>query len=145
MTLRRRSTGRFELPIGAAEAIDYFTPEGERSWAPGWDPQYPAGDPAESPGTVFTTRHGEVETVWVIETIDRTTNTASYSRLTSGHHAGTVRVLCEPRSVDRCVVSVEYDMTALDSSDANALHTYDDDHFEAMMNEWETRVTATLP
>ena len=143
MTRRRRSTGRFELPIPASEAIDYFTPEGERSWAPGWDPTYPAGQPTETPGTVFVTHHGDIPTVWIIGTIDRVNHAASYSRLTSGHHAGTVRVRCDDQADHRCVVSVEYDMTAL-ARDPHALDAYSDEHFSGMIRAWQTQVGDAL-
>ena len=145
MTMRRNSSGHFHLPLPASAAIGFFTPEGERSWAPGWDPTYPTGEPSEAPGTVFITKHGDIQTVWVIEKIDREANTSAYSRTTPGHHAGTVRVQCDDLPNGHSVVSVEYDMTALTPDHAHALDAYDDEHFEAMMEEWATRVTATLP
>jgi hypothetical protein len=144
MTLRHKASGRFELPIPAADAIGLFTPEGERDWAPGWNPTYPSGEPSETSGTVFVTRHGETETVWVIERIDRAAHTSAYARITAGHHAGTVRVRCHDESGGRCVVSVEYDMTALPESHPHVLDAYDEDSFAAMMNEWATRTAATL-
>lgn len=145
MTMRRIASGHFELPIPASEAIGFFTPEGERSWAPGWDPTYPSGEPSETPGTVFVTSHGDIATVWVIEAVDRTAHTSAYSRTAPGHHAGTVRVRCDDQPNSHCVVSVEYDMTALTPDHAQVLDAYNDEHFEAMMKEWATRVTATLP
>jgi len=36
-------------------------------------------------------------------------------------------------------------MTALTPDPAQVLDAYNDEHFEAMMKEWATRVTATLP
>src|SRR5262249_47894283 len=55
--------GRFELPLPPAEALPFFTPEGERAWAgPAWNPVYPDPGAAvddSAPGTVFTTEsHG---------------------------------------------------------------------------------------
>ena len=142
--MRHKASGHFELPIPAADAIGFFTPEGERSWAPGWDPTYPAGDPTETPGTVFITSHGETKTVWVIEQIDRAAHTSAFSRFTPGHHAGTVRVRCDDQPDDHCIVSVEYDMTALSASHPQILDAYTQESFTAMMKEWATRVTATL-
>ena len=142
--MRHRASGNFELPIPASTAIDFFTPEGERSWAPGWDPTYPSGEPSETAGTVFITELGDTKTVWVIDKIDREGHTSAYTRTTPGHHAGRVRVRCEDRSDGQCVVSVEYDMTALTPHQAHSVDTYNDEHFEAMMKEWATRVTANL-
>jgi hypothetical protein len=141
--MRRTATGQFELPIPAREAIDYFTPEGERRWVPGWDPAYPAGQPTETAGTVFVTSHGDTETIWVIDSIDRTAHTSAYSRITIGHHAGTVKVNCTDQA-GRCLVTVNYEMTNLNPQQPEMLDAYDESSFEAMMKEWATGVTATL-
>ena len=144
MTLRRKASGQFELPITAAEAIYFFTPEGERPWAPGWDPTYPSGEATETPGTVFVTVHGDTETFWVVESIDRKANTAAYSRVTPGQHAGTVRVRCDDRGDDTCVISVKYDMTSLDSDDPHVLDHFDEESFAKMMEHWATAVGAVI-
>jgi len=144
VTSRRRASGHFELPIRAADAINFFTPEGERIWVPGWNPTYPAGAVSEDPGTVFITSHTGVETVWLVVEIDRTRHASAYARITVGHHAGTVRVRCDDQPGDRCVVTVEYDMTALASHHPGILDAYSDDSFAAMMNEWAAGVTAAL-
>jgi hypothetical protein len=117
MTLRSQTSGQFRLPVSATEAIDFFTPEGERSWAPGWDPTYPAREVSETPGTVFITQHGDTEIFWVVVKIDRETNTSAYSRITPGHHAGTVSVNCVDAQEGGCVVHVTYDMTLLPGGD----------------------------
>ena len=144
MTKRRSASGQFELPVPAAEAIGYFTPEGERGWAPGWDPSYPEGTPSEAPGTVFITSHGDQDTVWTIHHIDRERFTSAYSRHNVGNWAGTVKVRCEDQGTDSCVVTVEYDTTILPGGDPSILHHFDGPSYEAMMNEWATRVTATI-
>jgi hypothetical protein len=142
--MRRTATGQFELPIPASDAIGYFTPEGERTWVPGWDPQYPAGEAAETDGTVFITSHGDTDTVWVIDSIDRTAHTSAYSRITTDHHAGTVKVACSDQTDGRCIVTVSYDMTNLNPDRPELLDAYDESSFTAMMNEWAAGVTSTL-
>ena len=142
--MRRRASGGFELPVSASVGIGFFTPEGERRWVPGWDPSYPSDEPSESSGTVFTTAHGDIRTVWIIQEIDREACISVYSRMTPGQHAGTVRVRCEDRPAGHCVVAVEYDMTALVPGHADVLDGFNDEHFDAMMGEWAARVTASL-
>ena len=145
MTMRRKATGRFELPISAGQAIEFFTPEGERDWAPGWDPLYPDGAPSETPGTVFITSHGDQDTVWTIHNIDRERFAASYSRPNIGRWAGTVRVRCDDRGPQRSVITVDYDTTVLPGADPSILDHFDEASYEEMMNHWETAVTAVLP
>jgi hypothetical protein len=44
------------LPLLPSEAIELFTPMGERRWVPDWEPTFPAGpsDDDTDPGTVST-------------------------------------------------------------------------------------------
>lgn len=77
------------MPLPPAEAIELFTPSGERRWAHGWDPSFPspAADETE-PGTVFETRgHGPL--TWVV--IERE----------SGHSMKYAVVAPNPRGHDR--------------------------------------------
>ena len=80
--MRRLVSGQFELNVPAKKAIWFFTPEGEKAWVPGWNPVYPGSEPSETSGTVFTTDVGGVDTIWLIQTIDRGGCTAAYSRVT---------------------------------------------------------------
>ena len=143
-TMRRVVSGGFELSASAEAAIDFFTPEGEREWVPGWDPVYPGGEPSESPGTVFITDAHGVDTIWLIQVIDREAGSAVYARATPGQNAGTVRVQCADREEGGCSVTVTYDMTLLPGSDASALDAYDDDSFKAMMDHWAAEVSRQL-
>ncbi len=144
MTKRRSATGQFELPITAAEAIGFVTPEGERGWAPGWDPTYPEGSPSEAPGTVFITSHGDHDTIWTIHDIDREGCTSAYSRHNIGNWAGTVRVRCDDDGPHGCIVTVDYDTTVLPGGDLKILHHFGESAYREMMDEWATRVTGAL-
>lgn len=142
--VRRIVSDDFELPVSAAEAIGFFTPEGERDWVPGWNPIYPAGEASESSGTVFTTVIGGVDTIWIVQTINRDDYSASYSRVTPGHHAGTVHVQCLDGADGGCTVVVTYDMSLLAGGDPEGLAAYDDRPFAAMMDEWAAEVRRAL-
>jgi hypothetical protein len=141
---RRIVSGQFELGVSAGKAIRFFTPEAEKEWVPGWNPVYPGGEPSDTPGTVFITGHHDVDTIWVILSIDTTERTVAYARVTPGHHAGTVRVSCTDTPDGRCVVSVTYDMSLLPGSDPAGLDAYDESSFGAMMNHWSEAVRRHL-
>ncbi len=141
---RSIASGRFRLSLPAREAIWLFTPEGERSWVPGWSPTYPAGRPSETPGTVFTTTADGSKTIWVVHAIDTDRYTAEYARVTPGCHAGTVRISCADTSAGRCVVSVTYDLTLLPGGDPKAFDAYRDASFEGMMSRWSEAIRSSL-
>ena len=65
--IRHTLSGTVAVPLSPDEALALFTPAGERAWAPGWNPVYPAKEDT-TPGTTFTTHEGR--TFWVIA--DRT-------------------------------------------------------------------------
>jgi hypothetical protein len=140
--MRHAARGSFGLDVPAREAIGMFTPEGERAWAPGWDPEYAAGI-SESPGTVFTTQGG-AETIWVVLEIDRVGCRAAYARVTPGQHAGTVRVHCADADEGNCTVSVTYDMTVLPEGDPDGLSAYEEGPFDMMMLHWADAVGSAL-
>ncbi len=142
--MRKAASGRFHLPVPARKAIGFFTPEGERAWVPGWDPVYPGGEASEAAGTVFTTTIGDVETIWLVDEIDRPACRAAYVRVTPGRHAGVVRVSCSDRPDGTCTVHVAYEMTLLDGADASVLDAYDEGPFRNMMDEWALQVTRNL-
>jgi hypothetical protein len=117
-----KRSGTITVPLPPEQAITLFTPEGERAWAPGWNPQ-PHSD------TVFTTDHA----TWIV--LGGPPCTVRYARVAAGHHAGTVEVRCRPAG-DATQATVTYDLTPLAPG---AL-----DHFaagyEAMLADWERRI-----
>ena len=106
---RARLSGSVRLPPGCETALFLFTPRGEKLWADGWDPQFPA--PAEDdtePGTVFETAHGPQRTTWVV-CAREPGRSVRYARVVHGQNAGTVTVTLD----DAGTATVEYDLTAL--------------------------------
>jgi hypothetical protein len=132
---RHLLSGTVEVPLPPDEALALFTPAGERAWAPGWDPVYPAEEDT-SPGTTFTTHEGR--TFWVIA--DRTADSMRYARITPGVHAGTVEVRCEPAG-DATRAHVTYDLTGL--ADPVTVDHFAED-FPAMLAEWQRLIAASL-
>ena len=133
--IRHRLSGTVEVPLPPHEAVSLFTPAGERSWVPGWNPEFPSGEET-SPGTTFTTHEGR--TFWVIA--DATEDSMRYARITPGVHAGTVEVHCEAAG-EGTRAHVTYDLTGL--ADPATV-----DHFAAgfpaMLAEWERLIAASL-
>jgi hypothetical protein len=115
-------TGSITVPLPPKQALTLFTPEGERAWVPGWDPQHLSD-------TVFTTDHA----TWVV--LDAPPGAVRYARVTPGHHAGTVEVHCRPAG-NTTEATVTYDLTplapgALDQFAAG---------YDAMLADWEKRI-----
>jgi hypothetical protein len=126
--MRRICKGSLHVALAPERAASLFTPEGERAWAPGWDPGFPAGPD----GPVFTTHGGE--TIWVA------LGGLRYARVTPGVQAGTVTVRCEPEG-GGTRAHVTYDLTALsDAADLDGFAA----GFGELMAAWERHIAAAL-
>jgi hypothetical protein len=81
---RRLAQSQHRLPVALPpeQAIELFTPEGERKWSEGWNPVYPRPERPEGPGAVFVTGHDGHTTTWTM--VDHTARCVRYARVTPG-------------------------------------------------------------
>jgi hypothetical protein len=133
--VRVTRTGSFLLPTSPEQAMPLFTAEGERAWAPGWEPTYYGPDGSED---VWTT--GDT-TYWL--TVDRTPTSARYARVTPGDSAGTVAVSCAPHP-EGTEVTVTYDLTALGPAGEERLAGFQDG-YDAMLAHWRELTLPLVP
>ena len=125
--MRHVCAGSLHVPLPPERTAGLFTPEGERAWARGWSPEYPAAG-----GPVFTTHDGT--TVWV------DLGGLRYARVTPGLQAGTVAVRLTAEGAGTRA-EVTYDLTAL----ADDTHLADfAAGFDAMLAGWERDIAAAL-
>src|SRR6185436_19780942 len=83
----------FRLDAPLARVLPLFTAEGERSWAPGWEPTILSGDVER--GSAFATRgHSGIETTWIVADYRPAEGRVSYARLAQGSNIGLVDVTC---------------------------------------------------
>ncbi|HUY49607.1 MAG TPA: hypothetical protein VMV92_28470 [Streptosporangiaceae bacterium] len=143
---RARLTGSVRVPPGFEPALSLFTPRGERLWAEGWDPQFPAlADDDSEPGTVFETTDGQQRATWVV--CDREPGQSiRYARISYGQNAGTVTVTLDRSGAgtpDRGgagrVATVSYDLTALSDEAAADLADFAD-HYQQYLRHWEQAI-----
>lgn len=129
----------------AAEAVQLFTPEGERAWAPGWDPQYRhPGDGQLERGMVFTTGRGDEHTIWTVIRCEPQHGLMEYVRTTPASRTGTVLVQCAPLDDRRTRVTVVYSLTALSEDGNKILRDLDEAKFRAFIGSWEQAIATAL-
>lgn len=133
-------THQFELPMAPHDALHFFTPEGERAWAKGWDPRYlhPA-DGRTTAGMVFTTGHGGEETLWTMTRHEPEDGVVEYLRVTPGSRMGTVRVQCAEAGTGTRV-TVTYALTALTPEGNATLRALDAAAYETFIESWEVSI-----
>jgi hypothetical protein len=137
--MRVQRSGQFTLPAPVERVRPLFTAEGERAWAPGWDPEWADDDHAHEVGEVWTTT-GPPATTWV--TVETGTDLVRYARVAPGDSAGLVSVSCLPE-LEGTTVTVDYDLSALSAAGAERLAafaaSYDD-----MIEHWRVFTTRAL-
>jgi hypothetical protein len=136
-------SGCLRVSAPLAQALVFFTPEGERRWVPGWDPEYlhPL-DGACAAGLVFRTRHGGELTLWLVSRCDPEAGAIDYVRITPDSRIGTVSVRCA-LSDGGTATTVSYRLTALSPAGEAALDAFAG-AFAPMLASWERSIAACL-
>ena len=135
----------FTVALPVAQAFRLFEPEGERRWAEGWDPRYlhPA-DGRATRGMVFTTSHGNEDTIWTMVRHEPAAGLVEYVRATPGSRIGRVLVQCTPLDAARTRVNVVYEMTALTEAGNTRVRELDDPRYREFIDSWSRAIAKTL-
>lgn len=131
-------SGELTLPLPLGHVFPLFSPEGERAWVAGWDPEYlHPTHPSLAAGTVFRTTHDGEETVWLVLRYDTHLAVAEYGRFTPGSRVGTVSVQCHEEATAVTRVSVTYALTALSPAGNTVLTELTAAHYSRMLRDWQ--------
>jgi hypothetical protein len=133
---------RLEAPL--QHVMPLFTAEGERGWAPGWEPVILSG--AAERGSAFTTRaHTGVETTWIVIDYRPTEGRVSYARLAQGSNIGLVDVTCAAAEGGRTVVTVRYTLTGVSEQGRAFVREFlEPERYARMIEEWRVATSAAL-
>lgn len=129
-----------ELPL--PEAFRLFEPEGERAWAPGWDPRYVhpwGGQPGR--GMVFCTGAGDEETIWLVSRYEPADGLVEYVRLTPRSRIATVLVHCTSVGAASTQVTVTYAYTGLGPSGNAYVRDMTAERFAAFIDGWAEAIS----
>jgi hypothetical protein len=139
---RIRLEGCVAVTQAPADAFELFTPSGERRWAAGWDPWFPAPAHDETgPGTVFVTKRDHT-TTWIVAASDPP-HSITYSNVSDAGRAGLVDVRCEPQPDGSTLAKVTYDLTALDEHGAAWLNDFASG-YSAYLAHWQDAIRDAL-
>ena len=144
MHIERSAT--IHLELSAEEALPLFTPEGERAWVPGWNPEalHTRDDSLSREGAVFRTTHGDEETVWMVLRLDSTEGLAEYVRITPGSRLGRVRVHCRDDEAGGSFVDVSYELTSLSADGEATLRALTPEAFDSDILGWKAAIETLI-
>jgi len=134
----------FQLEAPLERVFPLFTAEGERKWAPGWEPAILIG--AVDRGSAFVTRgHTGIETTWIVADYRPAEGRVSYARLAQGSNIGLVDVICTAAEGGGTLVSVRYTLTGVSEQGRAFVREFlEPAHYAKMIDEWRVATSAAL-
>lgn len=134
----------FHLDAPLAKVFPLFTAQGERAWAPGWEPHILSG--AEERGSAFTTTaHNGSPVTWIVIDYRPAEGRASYARLVQDSNIGIVDVVCTEVAEGGTDISVRYTLTALSEAGESFVAAFlADQHYTTMIEEWRVATSKAL-
>jgi hypothetical protein len=137
--VRVERTGSFTLAAAIERVRPLFTAEGERAWAPGWDPVWADAEHLHEVGEVWTTS-GPPATTWV--TVQADEACVRYARVAPGDSAGIVAVSFQAVP-EGTRVTVAYDLSPLSEEGAIRLTAFEA-AYDDMIEHWRLHTSAAL-
>ena len=129
--------GKLTVRARVDDAFPLFSPQGERLWVPGWDPEFL--HPRENDwreGQVFRTREEMGEAVWIVTLLDRAQHTVEYHRVEPGRYVARVAVRCRELPDCRTQVSTAYTFVGLSEVGNQEIASMTQEAYDLKMSRW---------
>ena len=137
-----KRTGSFRIEASLDVAFPLFTPEGEKAWAAGWNPEYVfPRDGKTTQGMVFHTEHSGPKT-WVMTLYDPEHHRAEYASFSSDLVIQ-ISVACSSEGKST-VVEVSYRHTALTENGNKLVDSYTQERHDQQMQHWKESIDEAL-
>ncbi|MBZ5629663.1 MAG: SRPBCC family protein [Acidobacteriia bacterium] len=139
-------TGHLQFDAAIATVFPLFTPQGERQWAKGWDPEvlYPRDrDVAE--GMVFRTRdHGGIVHTWTITRYDEANHLVAYNIVAPDLLVRRIEVRCLAEGANRTEVMVTDSYVGLSAKGNEFVDQLTEANYAAKMAQWKESIGGHL-
>jgi hypothetical protein len=139
-------SGEFDLACSADEAFPLFSPEGERCWVAGWNPQpvFPERI-AFARDTVFRQGEGDEQAIWTIVDLDPVSHRAEYVRVASASHTAHIVVKIDPVNQTKSHVTVTYAITVFGTSGSSSLlDQFSKSSYAEKMRSWQRQISQCM-
>lgn len=132
-----RLAGTIELHGPVSEVFELFSPEGERLWVPGWNPEllHPPGE-TWAQGLIFRTQEEKGPAIWVVTRLDRAARDVEYHRIERDRYVARVTVRCASLGDRRTAATVTYEFVGLTDSGNAEIKALTDADYAGKMSRW---------
>jgi hypothetical protein len=134
----------FHLNAPMVQVFPLFTAEGERAWAPGWEPRILSG--SNERGSAFiTSGHNGSTVTWIVTDFRPAEGRVSYARLVQDSNIGIVDVVCTVPAGGGTDISVRYTLTAVSEAGRSYVAQFlSRQHYTTMIEEWRVATSKAL-
>jgi hypothetical protein len=136
--------GMFHLNAPLQQVFPLFTAEGERAWAPGWEPRILSGS-RERGSAFMTAGHDGSVVTWIVTDYRPAEGRVSYARLVQDSNIGIVDVVCTMPAEGGTDISVRYTLTAVSEAGKSFVARFlSAQHYTTMIEEWRVATSKAL-
>ncbi len=141
----RTFTGGFTVGGPVDLVFSLFSPIGEKSWVPQWDPEllHPAGVEWER-GLIFRTREETGDAIWIVTWLDHPGHRVEYYRVEPSRYVARVEVSCKAISAVETDVQTTYEFIGLSKEGNDHIATMTDEDYKAKMARWQNWINTCL-
>ena len=129
-----------EISIGGTVDLVFslFSPLGEKSWVPEWDPEllHPPGATWER-GLVFRTKEERGDAIWIVTVLDRLNHRVEYHRVEPSRYVARIEVSCRPISNARTQVQTTYQFIGLSDEGNSEIKAMTEADYRLKMARWQ--------
>jgi hypothetical protein len=138
-------SGRFSVATPVEEVFELFSPLGERSWVPKWDPEllHPPGV-SWAVGQIFRTVEEKGEAVWIVTALDRKALRVEYHRVEPGRYVARIRVACSASGEGKTEVATAYAFVGLSDEGNSEIRAMTEAAYREKMERWRRWIAAHL-
>lgn len=140
-----RFAGTIEIQAPVSDVFELFSPEGERHWVPGWNPEllHPPGETWQR-GLIFRTQEEKGPAIWVVTLLDRQAHDVEYHRVERDRYVARVAVNCASVAPQATVASVVYEFIGLTEAGNQEIDAMRDADYAEKMQRWRGWIDAHL-
>ncbi len=138
-------TGAFVVNGPIDTVFPLFSPEGEKEWVPGWNPEtlFPP-EATWGEGLVFRTHEESGPATWVVNHFDSASHNVVYHRLEPEHYVARVEVTCRSKTNTTTEVTVQYTFVPLTPKGLAAIVAMTDESYKEKMMRWQRWIDQVL-
>lgn len=142
---RVKHTEVFQIGQPVDVLFPLFSPEGEKSWVPGWDYKNIMGSNELHEDYIFTTAkhdHAAGDSVWLVKRYQPESHYVEFYKVEAESKVGIITVKCQALSGTKTSVSVSYEYIALNDSGDDFITSFTFEKYSEFIGEWKRLLEA---